>query len=661
MKKIIVLAIILLIPFGIIFLENPKKPLLERVEKDGFSKKPKDSLWEYVKHEFDRGRINFETNYREKYKDPILITLKNATAKDSLAVNDLLKTLKDLFPLKQVGYFFDLKGKPFIEPIYDRNNPNNLNQSDDELMSYVTQISFGHMPAHGGTSSTKFNLNIALARNIKFRKNTWNRYLFNNELMFGFVYGTSIEDRKEFIIHHFFKSMWETHTLIIENPVPDFRIDQTSLLQHGIKDNVIHKNLNHLEDNKFLIKKLFSNDFQKQFDNYMYKTYPWRYASLFLNKKTAERKAMLIVVGLGLLVFILMMSAFHNKKFKYSFLNYFLPIIFLLFHLCTLYYIYLYLTDLNSFIGWDTNIVFMLMRIPPVALLTSLLLWSFDRYIVKVNMNFTIQLLSKVIFTYIVFNIPFVWVLFAGLGVSVIFHPNVQYFYYTILFVWAGLAIGRGLLLYLNHFSESLIKQKDIELSKLKELHAQAETKLLQSQINPHFLYNSLNSIASLAPIDSAKTQKMAYSLSDLFKYSINRKGKKMSTVKEEIDMVKSYLDIEKIRFGDRLQFDIKVDQTIKNHEIPLFLIQPLVENAVKHGVSKNEGKGKIILKIEKKETHLSVEVKDNGPDFPEGLVSGHGLQTVYDLLRLSYGDNAALNWTNTPEKVITITIPETI
>ena len=241
------------------------------------------------------------------------------------------------------------------------------------------------------------------------------------------------------------------------------------------------------------------------------------------------------------------------------------------------------------------------------------------------------------------------------------FNNNNYHFLSQAFIILMTVASIRALISYFIFKERNLIIENENKLSNLRELKTKAELKSLQSQINPHFLYNSLNSIASLALIDAKKTQKMAHSLSDLFKYSINRKGKKMSTVKEEIDMVKSYLDIEKIRFGDRLQFDIKVDQTIKNHEIPLFLIQPLVENAVKHGVSKNEGKGKIILKIEKKETHLSVEVKDNGPDFPEGLVSGHGLQTVYDLLRLSYGDNAALNWTNTPEKVITITIPETI
>lgn len=219
----------------------------------------------------------------------------------------------------------------------------------------------------------------------------------------------------------------------------------------------------------------------------------------------------------------------------------------------------------------------------------------------------------------------------------------------------------RALIGYFLFKERYLIIENETKLANLRELKAKAELKSLQSQINPHFLYNSLNSIASLAPVDAQKTQKMAHSLSDLFKYSINRKDKKTSTVHDEVEMVKTYLDIEKIRFGERLQFTVTVDKDLKNHEIPLFLIQPLVENAVKHGISRNEGIGKIDLQIAKEQNEIKISVSDNGPDFPEGLLSGHGLQTVFDLLRLTYGDKATLNWTNTPEKMIIITIPESI
>lgn len=231
----------------------------------------------------------------------------------------------------------------------------------------------------------------------------------------------------------------------------------------------------------------------------------------------------------------------------------------------------------------------------------------------------------------------------------------------NIFVVLMVLATIRALISYFYFKERKLILDNELKLSNLRELNAKSELKSLQSQINPHFLYNALNSIASLAHTNADKTEKMALSLSDLFKYTINRKGKKTSTINDELEMVRSYLEIEQTRFGDRLEFVINAKEEVLNEEIPMFILQPLVENAVKHGISKIEGKGIIDLNILKTEKGLDIEVKDNGPDFPEGLVSGHGLQTVYDLLRLTYGDKASLKWQNTPQKSISILIDKTV
>jgi sensor histidine kinase YesM len=233
-----------------------------------------------------------------------------------------------------------------------------------------------------------------------------------------------------------------------------------------------------------------------------------------------------------------------------------------------------------------------------------------------------------------------------------------MYGYTTNIFVISlAIAISRGLYIYLNHYSASITRKKDLEISQLKELQLATELNSLHAQINPHFLYNALNSIASLSKIDGNKTEKMALSLSDLFRYSVNRKGEKMSSIQEEVDMVENYLQIEKIRFEDRLEYSIKVDDSLQKLEIPRFILQPLIENAIKHGISKIEEKGFISLEIYLENKKLIVAVSDNGPDFPEGLISGHGLQSVFDLLRLSYGEQASMNWENLPKKKITITI----
>ena len=86
--------------------------------------------------------------------------------------------------------------------------------------------------------------------------------------------------------------------------------------------------------------------------------------------------------------------------------------------------------------------------------------------------------------------------------------------------------------------------------------------------------------------------------------------------------------------------------------------MQPLVENAIKHGISKIEGEGEISLTIKKANQQIEIEVADNGPDFPEGLVAGYGLQSLYDLLKICYKDKAEVNWQNAPAKMITVRIP---
>ena len=151
----------------------------------------------------------------------------------------------------------------------------------------------------------------------------------------------------------------------------------------------------------------------------------------------------------------------------------------------------------------------------------------------------------------------------------------------------------------------------------------------------------------------------MALSLSDLFRYTMNRKEEQLSTIKEEVEMVNTYLEIEQIRFGDKMSFAIDVDKSVENQQISRFIIQPLVENAIKHGISKIEGKGEILISVSKIQDGIKIAVSDNGPLFPEGLVSGYGLQGLYDLLNLIYGDKAKVNWQNTPKKQIIVTIPQ--
>ncbi|WP_167617276.1 sensor histidine kinase [Maribellus sediminis] len=222
-------------------------------------------------------------------------------------------------------------------------------------------------------------------------------------------------------------------------------------------------------------------------------------------------------------------------------------------------------------------------------------------------------------------------------------------------FVIVFMAALRVFYNFVNHRIQSMVNQKDVEIAKMKELKNQAELNALHSRINPHFLYNSLNSIASLAHIDADKTENMATGLSELFRYSINKEDKTFVTVTEELEMVKKYLEIEKTRFGDKLVYGIVADESTRDKQIPKFLIQPLVENAVKHGLSKIKAMGKITVEVKQLDKDLSISIFDNGPDFPAEPVSGYGLQNLHDKLDIIYGNDAGINWENGDNKHVRI------
>ncbi len=220
------------------------------------------------------------------------------------------------------------------------------------------------------------------------------------------------------------------------------------------------------------------------------------------------------------------------------------------------------------------------------------------------------------------------------------------------------IGIARAFYIYLSLSSKNIIRQKDVQLARLNQLHKQSELQSLQSKINPHFLYNALNSIASLSTVDGKKTEKMALALSDFFKYSLNKEQKEMVSLKEEIESVETYLTIEKVRFGDRLNFAIQLPEELENITIPQFIIQPLIENAVKHGISKIVETGEIRLVVSAKNNNLEVRVFDNGPAISNEPISGYGLQSIQEKLNLIYGNKAYMSWNNEPEKYVLISLP---
>ncbi|MGX5691391.1 sensor histidine kinase [Arcticibacter tournemirensis] len=202
------------------------------------------------------------------------------------------------------------------------------------------------------------------------------------------------------------------------------------------------------------------------------------------------------------------------------------------------------------------------------------------------------------------------------------------------------------------------IRQKELDMMRLTQLKTQAELATLHARINPHFLYNALNSIASLIHHDADKAESMTLKLSKLFRYSINQNSEDLVLIRDEVETGVTYLDIEKIRFGDRIAFNLDVDPELMDAKIPRFLIQPLVENALKHGLKNVTEKGSLTIRIRREQELIEIVIADNGTPFPAELQTGYGLQSTYDKLSLLYGDNYQVCIANEPVKQIKILIP---
>jgi sensor histidine kinase YesM len=210
---------------------------------------------------------------------------------------------------------------------------------------------------------------------------------------------------------------------------------------------------------------------------------------------------------------------------------------------------------------------------------------------------------------------------------------------------------------YIDLERKRKLNQKELEVAKLNELKTKAELEALHAKINPHFLYNALNSIADLSITDGKKARRMTIALADLFRFSINYSNNNYSTIREELEMAEVYLQIEKIRFEDQLTYSIHVKEGIDQYLVPRFILQPVVENAVKHGLKSTGKMTDIFVEVLKEEDRIIMNVADNGPLFPDELIPGYGVKSIYDKLDLLFPGEYEVKFSNQPRKQVSIAI----
>jgi two-component system LytT family sensor kinase len=187
--------------------------------------------------------------------------------------------------------------------------------------------------------------------------------------------------------------------------------------------------------------------------------------------------------------------------------------------------------------------------------------------------------------------------------------------------------------------------------AKLLQLAAESELKALRAQINPHFLFNSLNTIADLIVTDPAKAETMTVLLAKVFRHVLLYSDRQLTAVSEEIDFLRTYLRIEEVRFGERLSVRMDVDPAVGGARIPSLILQPVVENAIKHGLAPKIGPGHLHIRAGRDGGFIKLEVEDDGIGFtdpamaPENERRGVGLKIIAERLKTLYQAGASLEF----------------
>ncbi|MFZ1456420.1 MAG: histidine kinase, partial [Saprospiraceae bacterium] len=177
-----------------------------------------------------------------------------------------------------------------------------------------------------------------------------------------------------------------------------------------------------------------------------------------------------------------------------------------------------------------------------------------------------------------------------------------------------------------------------------------------EAHVNTHFLYNSLHAIAALAPVAPDKTETLALSLAKYYRYTTNRNDQAWISIKEDVEVLTAYLEVEKIRMGEKLSYSFEISEDAGNIKIPKFLVQPLVENAVKYGYDSETNLTKINIKaITTGENRIKIVVCDSGNPFGDNMEIGTGIRNVKDQLKRFYPDRHSISFINEPRKCVEI------
>jgi two-component system LytT family sensor kinase len=298
------------------------------------------------------------------------------------------------------------------------------------------------------------------------------------------------------------------------------------------------------------------------------------------------------------------------------------------------------------------------------ALLTPLMLWLSRRFRIERNtwyrsllihiffgtlIGFTMVAIHDLIYTayFATPDRPFSILRMVRLAYS--------FFDYGMMTYWVILLVNNGLDYY-NRYREG-----ELRSSQLEAMLAQAQLQALKMQLQPHFLFNTLHSISALLYKDVDAADKMIARLGDFLRITLENSGNQEVSLQEEIEFLKCYLEIERIRFQDRLKVQMDIEPQVLQARLPNLILQPLVENAIKHGISAHAGPGRIKIHASRHDGLLKIEVTDNGPGLQEraggSFKEGLGLANTQARLEHLYGGDHRLGMVNAPLGGLTVSL----
>jgi two-component system LytT family sensor kinase len=202
-----------------------------------------------------------------------------------------------------------------------------------------------------------------------------------------------------------------------------------------------------------------------------------------------------------------------------------------------------------------------------------------------------------------------------------------------------------GFVYFHDYYNE--IKEKEIKTSQLNAQLAQAQLQALRIQLQPHFLFNVLNTVSAYVYENPDTAVKMIAYLSKMLRFSFSSRNENEITLEEELRLLSGYLEIERIRFQDRLRITLRIDPHVNQALVPTMLLQPLVENAVRHGIAQKTTGGEIVVSARSDSGRLRIVVSDSGPGFQgdseQLFTRGVGLRNTRERLRMLYGERHGL------------------